>query len=345
MFGRGKKSREEQSEETEGVLVSDVPIYLAQPLCVWVNNAEAVLCPQKQSFIYDTPSYDVQSMDTYERQQLILKFQMISKNTVPFSPLAGIRDSGNYLLKHTDSWGLLIPYVDFLLKKIRKINDPFKKPVERAHPHLAGNHFGQGTFHPVVSQHFDNVDNPGQVQRCSDLVLELDRILKECSSKWTVSRNSDDLGLVERIDPMQQQIVSRVLSSEDNASRFLAEAYEKIFGRTPNYTDGYEDLIKAVETLSHPLVSPKSTRASLSTDANNMREQNDWHYVIEPDQERDKVSGGMLRPLMHALMSNDHARHGDIEPIQQNSEEEAKGGFFVAVLLVEAFRDGYISKG
>lgn len=341
MFGRRKKSKTSRSKEIGDVLVSDVPaLYLAEPLCVWVNNAEAVLCPEEYTSVYSPLT-----VETYARQQLILDFQMSLKQSVPFSQFAAVQDSGNYLLQHSDSWDLLIPYVDFLLRRIRQINDPFKKLVERAHPHLASNHFGQGTFHPVVSQYFDNVDNPGQVQRCSDLVLELDRILKKCSSKWTVSRNSDNLGLVERIDPIQQQIVSRVLSSEDNASRFLADAYEKIFGRTPNYTDGYEDLIKAVETLSHPLVSPKSTRASISQDANFMRDQNDWHYVIEPGNKRDKVSGGMLRPLMHALMSNDHARHGDNGPIQQNTEEEAKGGFFVAVLLVEAFRDGYISKG
>jgi hypothetical protein len=344
MFGRGKKSREAQFKEAEGVLVSDVPIYLAQPLCVWVNNAEAVLCPQKQSSIYDTPSYDVQSMDTYERQQLILKFQMISKNTVPFSPLAGIRDSGNYLLKHTDSWGLLIPYVDFLLKEMRKINDPFKALIEDTHHHGAVNS-AQGTFHPRVSQPMYSANSTGKMERCSSLVIELDRTLKECSSKWTVSRDSESFGLVESIDPMQQRVVNQVLSRDDNASRYLASAYEKIFGRNPSYTEGYEDLIKAVETLSHPLVSPKSTRASLSQDANCMRDQDDWHYVIEPGEGRNKVQGGMLRPLMHALMNNDHARHGDNENFQQNTEEEAKGGFFVAVLLVEAFRDGFISRG
>lgn len=341
MFGRRKKSKTSRSKEIGDVLVSDVPaLYLAEPLCIWVDNAEAVLCSEEYA-----ETYSPLTMNLYKRQQLILDFQMSLKQSVPFSQLTGVKDSGNYLLQHSDSWDLLIPYVGFLIKKIRKINDPFRRPVESDHPHVDGDHFGQGTFHPMVRQPIGIMAASGQLQRCSDLVVELDRILKECSSKWTVSRNSDDLGLVERIDPMQQQTVNRVLSSEDNASRFLAEAYEKIFGRTPNYTDGYEDLIKAVETLSHPLVSPKSTRASLSTDANIMRDQNDWHYVIEPDQERDKVSGGMLRPLMHALMNNDHARHGDNGPIQQNTEEEAKGGFFVAVLLVEAFRDGYISKG
>jgi hypothetical protein len=344
MFGREKKSKEAQSKETEGVLVSEVPTYLAQPLCVWINDAEAVLCPQKQSSVYGTPSYDVQSMDTYERQKLILKFQTSYKDTVPFSPLAGIPDSGYYLLNHTDSWGLLIPYVDFLLKEIRKINDPFKAPMGDTHRHGVVNS-AQRTFHPRVSQPMYSANSTGKMEICSSLVIELDRTLKECSSKWIVSRDSESFGLVESIDPMQQWVVNKVLSRDDNASQHLTSAYEKIFGRNPSYTEGYEDLIKAVETLSHPLVSPDSTRASLSQDANYMRDQDDWHYVIEPDKDRDRVKGGMLRPLMHALMNNDHARHGDNANFQQNTEEEAKGGFFVAVLLVEAFRDGFISRG
>jgi hypothetical protein len=323
-----KKSRAKSGKSnTDTVLTDEIPEYIAQPLCTWIRRSEMMLCIDP-----DMAFLVPENFDAHKKEEMILEFQETVKKTVPFSPLRGIEDTCNYLLNHKEDWDpLLVEYVAFLLEKIIRI--------------LSVSEWGEYRVNedPHQPQSLQPSSSVTYLQQLDICVQDLEGILDRGSSKWRVSINPDRPGLIERMDPNQQKMVKTSLSHSDLASKQLAKAYSEIFGREKDYDNGYADLIKAVEALANPLIGPRSTRQTLSRDANDMFDQN-WHYVIEPTEPKYQVQGGMLRPLMHALMNNHSSRHGDEGRYEPINEKRAKAAFYVAVLLIEAFRDGYVTK-
>lgn len=127
------------------------------------------------------------------------------------------------------------------------------------------------------------VSLPGQlinaVSRDDDLMLDLldatlargvvndsgtlRTLLSDASSVWTV--RDDGRGLIRRVAPAADQAYRTATSAADQASAELTEAWNAMYGVSPNYSDAWDHAIKAMETVLVPIVAPKNTRATLGT--------------------------------------------------------------------------------
>jgi len=173
----------------------------------------------------------------------------------------------------------------------------------------------------------------------------LNRILLECSSKWTVGeRVSGRTGLVPRIPEGVQLHADMAMSSAGQAGKRLAQAWEQAFGIKPDPSNAYSLAVKAVEDATIPVVVPSRANATLGDVIRQLTQDGDWSLPLTREHNDAPTSSIVLR-MCQALWKGHHDRHGGGQhSIPEVTPEEAETAVTLAVPLVHWFASGMVAR-
>jgi hypothetical protein len=151
----------------------------------------------------------------------------------------------------------------------------------------------------------------------------------------------DKRSLVGRLDQTTVDQANQVMTSVEESSIELAEAWKNAYGRKPNASDAWDHAIKAVETVLIPVVCPSKSKPTLADVAGCLKAQPD-QWVMQLD------SNGTIGPIetveaMLRLIWPNPDRHGGTAR-RSPTLEEAQAVVQLAVTLVAWGRAGVISK-
>lgn len=180
---------------------------------------------------------------------------------------------------------------------------------------------------------------------------ELDLLLRDCGSAWYV--DLDFRGLYRRVDPTvveawKQARTAAEQSERPAASRYLAQAWQKVFGMNPEPTDGYGDAVRAVEAVACPVVLPEKTaqgKAIVHHVRNELEKHGDrWRFVLVEGENVDAGHGSVdvVAAMLNRLLRGETERHGLEGRNRPSTQEEAEAAVHLAAVLVQWFSRGAI---
>ena len=177
-----------------------------------------------------------------------------------------------------------------------------------------------------------------------DEPAQLEVILEEGGSAWSVTRRGDTWGLEERVPEAARAQAEKAMGLVGRSSRYLGEAWVRTYGRDRDPSMAYREAVRAVEAAAKPIVTPDDEMATLGKMIVAIRDApHKWEVVLDPGG-FDPVSGllGMLEALWTAQLD----RHGtdDDEAALYVSREQAEAAVHLAVTLVIWFEKGYVQR-
>jgi hypothetical protein len=131
------------------------------------------------------------------------------------------------------------------------------------------------------------------------------------------------------------------------ASRYLAQAWRKVYGQNPEPTDGYADAVKAVEAVAVPVVLPGKPNAIVHHVRNELEKHPDqWRFVLVEGETAAAGDGSIdvVATMLNRLLRGETERHGLEERNRPSSQAEAEAAVQLAVVLAQWFLDGAIQK-
>ena len=174
-------------------------------------------------------------------------------------------------------------------------------------------------------------------------VGRLQEILDESGSAWTLGPGLR--GLERRVPDAVVKAAREAMTPKDRASAHLSKAWNDVFGRNPDASDGYREAVRAVEAVAQPIIEPNNAKATLGTMIGALRNQTGkWKVALHhPDslcQTEDFVG------MMDLLWKGQHDRHGtgDTDAPLDVAQEEAEAAVHLAVTLVQWFRSEVIRR-
>ncbi|MFT8329980.1 hypothetical protein [Bifidobacterium psychraerophilum] len=312
MFKWNRKDHENPENNSD-----DIPDYLLGSLFTWINNAEIFVS-------FDPGYFQTCGELRIGSTQRMLNLQAYERVTKSRCPYFSEDCTAQYFSENGISDDQVYKFIDFLCRRIGE--------QERS-----DNYYGSMDFQDMQYLYDTR-------QKILD---SLSKILIEGGSPYCLKNMGRGYRLEKRVDPVMQKSIDGLgaMGSDAEEIRHLQKAWDKTFGRDPDYQYAYGEIIRAVEAVICPLVEPDNNKATLSSVAGVMRSQQGWHYVIEPKDEHAQVAGGFMRLAIEALMNNHQQRHaggGDNTPV---SEEQTKGALYMAVTILQAVHDGLITRG
>lgn len=164
------------------------------------------------------------------------------------------------------------------------------------------------------------------------MVLDLGR------SEWTVSLLEPDMPRVAKRIPAGVEIAYEdIVSKTASAGGLLAQAFNAVYGASPNSDSAYGLSVKAVETLACPRYLPASTRATLGAVIAHLSQKN----VALPLLEGNVPDKDLIVAMMRKLWAGGE-RHGS-ESYQHVSLEGAKAALALAFSLVSMLHEDVIT--
>lgn len=161
-------------------------------------------------------------------------------------------------------------------------------------------------------------------------------IFLNAGSAWSVSPQGNSL--TRRVDATAQRQIETVVSSLDDSSMELAEAWECAYGRSPNPSDVWDHSIKAIETALWPIVLPQSPMATLGTLEKALQDKpSKWTFGLKSNS-----IGGV--ETLHALLKmvwpnpDRHGTGGSRTPTQN----EAEAVLHTAITIVRWIQAGLL---
>ncbi|MFT8593506.1 MAG: hypothetical protein ABF747_07855 [Bifidobacterium sp.] len=308
----------------ESPLVDGIPEYLVESLIDWVNEAERVI----------NVGIDAYNKPSYRRKPFLETFDLLCRRHT------GITNSTTaaFFINHwNEDPDLLLDYIDYVLSELGK----------RATENVT-NIFSPQRGHGAVAVSGTFQSSAEQINASRDMTIEaLDKLLVKAGSKWRVGKRDGNAGLVERVDPTMDEAADKAMSECGDAGELLAEAWRQLFGRSPNPTEAYNTVMRALDETTKHTLSPNNPQATLGQSLTNMRNQH-WQYAIEakekdnlkPGEKSHNVDGGVIQLMLRTIMENHDTRHaaGEI------TSEQARSAIFLAVPIIQAFHDGLVSK-
>ncbi|KNH15985.1 hypothetical protein ACU18_15380 [Arthrobacter sp. ZBG10] len=175
-------------------------------------------------------------------------------------------------------------------------------------------------------------------------VESLEGILKRCKSLYEVGERFGRPGLVRRV-PLGVKINADAVMRDSGQSGIrLAQAWESLYGITPDASRAYALAIKAVEDIAVPLVAPSNGRATLGTLIRQMEDQGDWGLPMAREPQTATSSVALLT-MMKLLWHGQHDRHGGQPSAPGNvSFEEAQVAVSLAANLVQLFAADLVAR-
>lgn len=172
------------------------------------------------------------------------------------------------------------------------------------------------------------------------LAQQLQMILDEAGSAWTVARDPDDRYCLDRrVDSTVEAAARREMAEQSPAAAHLRSAWYHAYGRNPDPSKAYSDAIKAVEAVACRTVIPKHPRPTLGLAIAAMRDKPEkWGTVMDVDCDVDAA-----RMMMNTIWKGQVDRHGTDDPTRSPlTQPKAEATVQIAVTLVHLFRTGAI---
>ena len=170
--------------------------------------------------------------------------------------------------------------------------------------------------------------------------------VEELSLKLAVGRSvwdtaADGLSLVRRTDPTAAEQFKNAVAPNDVASKELAHAWSKVYGRNADSSDAWDHAIKAVEAILIPVVCPKKDKANLGSAAGYLKSApHSWKLALD----NDGIGGVATLEAMLRLMWPNPDRHQDGTAKRKPTQEEAEAVVHLAVTIVQWARSGVLVK-
>ena len=171
-------------------------------------------------------------------------------------------------------------------------------------------------------------------------VWQLEKLLSDGGSAWRATSG----GLQRRIDSTAQATADSVIGTQTRASRHLADAWQRAWGRDPDASGAYREAVRAVEAGYQDIVSPRNERATLGTiiaDIGNKPEK------LRVRLGGDEADGNVdrLGAMLEMLWKSQFDRHGtadDDVPLNVTLDE-ARDAVVLSSTLVHLAQDGGVT--
>ncbi|MEU4588618.1 hypothetical protein AB0F92_42385 [Kitasatospora aureofaciens] len=127
-----------------------------------------------------------------------------------------------------------------------------------------------------------------------------------------------------------------------SASEHLREAWQAVYGRSPNPPAAYSLAIKAVEAAAHAVLEPNNARSTLGTMIRNLRDApQNFRVAIDGSSGGDP---GAVLGMLQMLWQGQTSRHGGQAPTRPETQEAAEMAVHLAAALVQWFTAGAVTR-
>lgn len=163
-------------------------------------------------------------------------------------------------------------------------------------------------------------------------------ILDQGRSEWTVNEIEEGRPRISRRIPEGVELVlADTVERLGTAGVLLAEAFNSIYGATPNPNHAYDMCVKSVETLACPKFLPNSTRATLGSVSTHLAQKTVTLPLREAGAPDKDLIVGMMRKLFLGA-----ERHGSND-YQHVSLEGAKTALSLATALLSILHEDVVT--
>lgn len=167
---------------------------------------------------------------------------------------------------------------------------------------------------------------------------DLKMILDLGRSEWTVSLLDPDAPRVARRIPSGVEAAYEdIVSKTSAAGSLLAQAFNAVYGASPNSDSAYSLSVKAVETIACPKLLPLSPRATLGTVISHLGNKDVSLPLLEGHVPAKELILGMMKKLWAG-----GERHGS-ETYQHVTIDGAKAALALAFSLVSLLHEDVIT--
>jgi hypothetical protein len=185
-------------------------------------------------------------------------------------------------------------------------------------------------------------------------VIGLIVALYQGGSAWEVHGNDAEtkgFHLQRRVDETAQAAANQAFA-HGRAGVHLRNAWSEVYGKNPDPSKAYTEAIKAVEVSAGPVVAPKDKLATLGKMIGELKGHPESFTVLltgtgdSPTAKGDLDAVTITRLMAQLLWTSQHDRHGnfDLDSVISVSQEEAQAAVQLAVLLVQWFETGVMSR-
>ncbi len=172
-------------------------------------------------------------------------------------------------------------------------------------------------------------------------VRELDNILEQSGSKWKVATNEGTPKLEERVDDSVIVAMDDLATQTGDASKYMRLAWNEAFGRNPNPSSAYSNVVKAVEAATWGTVTPNNSRATLGTIIGELK-NNPENYKISIKEDSQYKGIKTITQDLSLIWRGQTDRHGTSNPVAP-TQEAAEQAIFSGLSTCQQFTRGLIS--
>lgn len=170
------------------------------------------------------------------------------------------------------------------------------------------------------------------------LAHAVERTLESSGSKWMVGERKGFRGLQERVSPSTKRLAEKAFEAHQGAGELLAEAWDALYGRSPDYESAYAQSIKAIEEALLPVVEPANSKGTLGSTLNVLRNQN-WRVHLQPGD--STIARQALVSPLAAVWHGQLARHG-ANGYRKPTRHESETAVLTAISVVHMIDQGLL---
>lgn len=172
----------------------------------------------------------------------------------------------------------------------------------------------------------------------------LETILSQSGSKWMVGRDqtTNIYSLQQRVDGTVSQAVDELTDQGGDVATYLSMAWNDAFGRSPNHSAAYSNIIKAVEAACWQIVTPSDNRSTLGTIIRELRDHPE-RFRVSIDEQNAGSGIESIRKQMSFIWEGQTDRHGTANPTAP-TREAAEQAIFIGLSLCQQFTRGLIAR-
>ena len=168
---------------------------------------------------------------------------------------------------------------------------------------------------------------------------DLKDILEIGGSAWAVA--DDGKSLERRVEPLAKEAARMAMSPGDPASDELQQAWQAVYGRDPNPSDGWDHGIKALEALLIPLVVPSQAKPTLGHVIGQLRTNRPHWKLALPGNDSDRDIATLVSML--DLLWPNPDRHANINS-REPTLAETQAALHLTITIAQWAREGVITR-
>jgi hypothetical protein len=181
-----------------------------------------------------------------------------------------------------------------------------------------------------------------RVSENHESLIRLVEMLREGGSAWQTI-HTPYWGLGRRVNETMQAHVDLASSTDTDAARKIASAWNACYRHAPNYDLAYRDAVLAVEAVALAVTLPDNNRGTLGNAVSHIRDTV-YKWTVGGLDADQQASGETLLAMLKTLWRNQqrHAQpDGSVVPV---SQQEAVTAVSIAVTLVHWFSSSLVAR-